>query len=68
MSTRLTVKRLSSGYWHVRGQGPCNWTQVPHWPASESDIRAHAHPEASEQFIRQAARLATQETKGVTDA
>jgi hypothetical protein len=54
----LTTKQLSSGYWHIRGVGPCNWTQPSHWPCSEEMIRSSAHPEASEDFLREAVSLA----------
>lgn len=57
----IEVRRLDSGWWHVRGEGPCNWTQPPRWPASEKSIRAHAFPEASEEFLRAAVRRAERE-------
>lgn len=50
----ISAKRLASGYWHIRGDGPCNWAQPPTWPCSESVLREHAFPEASEAFIRAA--------------
>jgi hypothetical protein len=56
----IQVRRLDSGYWHVRGQGPCNWSQPPCWPCSEDVLRAHAFPQASEGFI-QAASLHAKE-------
>lgn len=48
----VEVRRLSSGYWHIRGNGPCEWAQVPTWPCDETTLRAGAFPEASEVFIR----------------
>lgn len=48
----ITIKKLES-YWHVRGKGPCNWAQPPTWPCSETVLRSHAFPEASERFIRE---------------
>lgn len=48
----LTVKRLDSGYFHVRGFGPCNWAQPPHWPCDEETLRAHAFGEACEDFVQ----------------
>lgn len=51
----LTIRRLDSGYWHVRGRGPCNWTQPPVWPCDAETLRAYAHPEASEAFLHAAA-------------
>ena len=50
----ITAKRLPSGYWLVRGNGPCEWAQPPTWPCSEQVLREHAFPEASERFIRDA--------------
>jgi hypothetical protein len=54
----IRVQRLSSGYYHVRGRGPCNWAQPPWWPCDEKTLRDHAFPGASEEFIRSAVRLA----------
>ena len=48
----IKISKLSTGYVHIRGQGPCNWTQPPHWPCTEQEIREHAFPEASENFLR----------------
>jgi hypothetical protein len=47
----ITVRKLSSGYYHIRGQGVCNWAQPQVWPCDEATLRAAAFPEASEQFI-----------------
>ena len=54
MSTTINIRVLPSGYYHVRGRGPNNWAQPPQWPCSEEALREHAHPEASEKFIRDA--------------
>jgi hypothetical protein len=54
MVGNITVEQLPSGYYHVRGVGPCNWAQPPHWPCDEDTLRAHAFHEASEEFIRSA--------------
>ncbi len=48
---KIDIKKLSSGYYHIRGRGPCNWTQVPHWPCDEQTIREHCFPQVSEEFI-----------------
>lgn len=53
----VTVKRLDSGYFHVRGTGPCNWAQPRRWPCSETELRLAAFPEASDSFIREAMKL-----------
>ena len=50
----MTIKRLSSGFYHIRGNGPCEWTQPPDWPCSEQVIRKHSFPQASESFIQAA--------------
>lgn len=55
----LKIRRLSTGYWHIRGYGPNNWTQPPEWPCDEGQIKLHADPNACDEFIwavRQAAR------------
>jgi hypothetical protein len=50
--SEIQIKRLPSGHYHIRGRGPCNWTQPPVWPADEQAIRDHAFPQASETFLR----------------
>ena len=57
----VSVRRLSSGYWHLRGQGPCSWAQPPSWPCSERVLREHAFGEASEEFIQSCLRLLPKE-------
>ena len=52
--TALTVKRLETGWYHVRGYGPCEWAQPPYWPCSEEMLREYAFAHASETFIRNA--------------
>jgi len=54
----IRVRQLESGYWHVRGVGPCNFSQPPRWPCDEDTIRKHAHPEASDAFILRATKVA----------
>lgn len=53
----IEVTQLSSGYYHVRGRGPCNYSQPPYWPADKETLRQHAHPEASEAFLEAAGRI-----------
>ena len=48
---QIRVTRLCSGYFLVRGIGPCNWAQPPTWPCTEETLRASAFPEASEELI-----------------
>lgn len=50
----ITFKNLSSGYILIRGNGPCNWAQVPYWPCDEEVLRDHMFPEASEAFLKEA--------------
>ena len=49
----IFVQPLSTGYFRIQGEGPCEWAQVPNWPCDEQTIRDHAFPEASEKFIRE---------------
>ena len=64
MTDYVRVRKLESGYWHVRGFGPCNWAQPPAWPCDEATLRAHAFPQASEEFIRAALDAARAEEAG----
>lgn len=52
----INAKRLESGYWHIRGRGPCEWAQPPCWPCDEKTLREYAFPQASERFIRSVIR------------
>jgi len=52
----ITVTRLSSGYYLVRGDGPCEWAQPPSWPCDETTLLAHTFPEASAEFFNAALR------------
>ena len=54
----ITVKRLQSGYWHIKGKGPCNYSQPPYWPCDYQMLERFAHPEASERFLHQAEEVA----------
>lgn len=56
----LQIDRLSSGYWRIQGDGPCNWAQPPYWPCDEKTLRDHAFPEASEDFIKECMRAAAE--------
>lgn len=58
---KISVKKLESGYYHIRGEGPCNWAQPNAWPCSEEMLRRSAFPEASEAFVRAAFRAAADE-------
>ncbi len=49
----LEIKKLDSGYYHIRGDGPCNWAQPPHWPCDEETLRKHTFPQAGEKFIQE---------------
>lgn len=52
----VSIETLDSGYLHIRGEGPCNWAQVPpHFSGSMEDLRPYAFPEASDEFLRAAA-------------
>ena len=55
----IRIKKLSSGYFHIRGQGPCNWAQPARWPCGEKEFRESCFPQASEEFILSALKLMT---------
>ncbi len=53
MSGIVSIRRLESGYWHIRGRGPCNWAQPQFWPdMNEAAIEASFFNEAAESFRR----------------
>lgn len=61
----MKARELSSGYWHLRGTGPCNWAQPPTWPCDEITLRAYAFAQANEAFIQECLRdLAAQKETG----
>jgi hypothetical protein len=45
----ISIKRLTTGYWHARGNGPCEWAQ---WPVGERLTDDAFFPEASVGFRR----------------
>lgn len=49
----IIIKRLPSGYYHIRGEGPCNWAQVQTLPCSEKDLRAGSF-QVNDDFISSA--------------
>jgi len=60
----IEVTQLSSVYWHVRGLGPCNWSQPQMWPCDEATLRDACHPGASDEFVREALRCMAPELMG----
>lgn len=53
----ITIERVDSGYYHIRGEGPCNWWQGPNWPPlDDGELRAGFFPEAGEAFRTEIAR------------
>jgi hypothetical protein len=57
MTDTLRIKRLSTGAWHVRGNGPCEWAQFASWPPSDADLVTGVFPEASQKFRDQIATI-----------
>jgi hypothetical protein len=55
---KISIHPLSSGYIHLRGDGPCNYAQPLVWPCSKEELRQHAHPEASDEFLSKCEQLA----------
>ena len=52
----IVSRRLSSGYWLIKGDGPNNFAQPPYLPCSKETLLEHASPEASEKFIEEVMR------------
>jgi hypothetical protein len=48
--TEVRVRQLDSGYWHLRGPGPCNWAQPQRWPCLPDDLEKSFFGEAGEGF------------------
>jgi len=46
----LRIKRLSSGFYHIRGIGPYNWAQPSHWPCDDAELERSCFREAGESF------------------
>ncbi len=55
---RITVRKMSSGAYHIKGEGPCNWSTVPEWPCSRETIRQCGDLAACREFLDDAARAA----------
>lgn len=54
MNQEITITKLSSGYYLIKGNGPCEWAQIEKWPCSENEFREGCFKEASEEFIKSA--------------
>ena len=59
----LHIKRLSSGYYHISGDGPCEWAQPPTWPCDETTLLAHTFPQASAEFFNEMLRRAERDRR-----
>ena len=47
-----SIRRLESGYWHIRGYGPCNWSQPAEWPCDPEKLDDAFFGEAGAAFRR----------------
>lgn len=52
----ISVRKLSTGYFIVEGDGPCEWAQPPCWPCDETTLLTHTFPQASAEFFNEALR------------
>lgn len=52
----LIFRKLSSGYWLIKGAGHNDFAQPPFLPCSEEELLEHASPEASAEFIEEVMR------------
>ena len=50
---KITIEKLPSGYYHIRGEGPCNWAQVENLPCSKDDLMA-GNFQGGDEFINHA--------------
>ena len=58
MAPSIRIKRLASGWYHLRGTGPCQWAQVQDWPGcTEKELDSAFFPEAGYNFRREVASL-----------
>jgi hypothetical protein len=53
---QIKVKKLPSGYYHIRGIGPCNWAQVQQWPCTLYELRM-GNFQGGEDFIESVMKL-----------
>jgi hypothetical protein len=60
----ITVSRLSSDYYLVRGDGPYEWAQPPSWPCDEATLLAHTFLQASADFRKTALRRMELDAQG----
>ena len=56
MSEIVSVRQLESGYWYVRGRGPCNWAQLLRWPTDLKSAKTASFYETGLTFITALAR------------
>ena len=63
----ITVKSFRTGYYHISGEGVCDWSQPPRWPCDEATLRYYACPEASETFIACAMERAAEDRQCQAD-
>ena len=49
----ITVKRFPTGYYHISGEGVCDWSQPPRWPCDEATLRDYAKASGSSGTERQ---------------
>ena len=68
MATSIRIKRLTSGWYHIRDTGPCEWAQVQQWPeCTEEELESAYFPEASPDFRREVAAIRERLLEGEID-
>lgn len=61
---KITINKLTSGWFLIHGDGPCEYTQVPYWPCCLPEkLFDGAHPEASKNFLKKVELLAEKTIK-----
>lgn len=61
MTAELSIRRLETGFWLIRGRGPCNWAQVRRWPCTRFELEEGTFHEAGDRFRAQVERARVQE-------
>ena len=53
---QIKIKRLPTGYFHIRGEGPGNWAQVKNWPCTEDELAA-GNFQGNEDFLNSVIKI-----------
>ena len=60
---KLCIKRLSTGYVRIQGDGICEWAQVAYWPCPDEVLEEGFFAHSSDDFRREVRRAMGQYLK-----